>query len=147
MKIFEINNKNNLLLEQLLEIWEDSIRATHLFLSNSEINNIKQYVPQALKNIEKLIIVKDNDTTIAFMGLEDTKIEMLFVLNSKRNNGIGKKLINYGIKNYSIDKVSVNEQNPLALGFYEKMGFEVYQRNEFDEQGNPYPILDMKLNK
>lgn len=30
-------------------------------------------------------------------------------------------------------------------GFYEHMGFKVYERSEIDEQGNPYPILFMKL--
>ena len=49
-----------------------------------------------------------------------------------------------GIKNYSINKLAVNEQNPLAKGFYEHMGFEVYKRTEADEQGNPYPLLYMK---
>ncbi|EIJ72185.1 hypothetical protein HMPREF1049_0258 [Fusobacterium necrophorum subsp. funduliforme ATCC 51357] len=51
----------------------------------------------------------------------------------------------YGIENYSINKLAVNEQNPLAKGFYEHMGFEVYKRTDFDEQGNPYPLLYMRL--
>lgn len=38
----------------------------------------------------------------------------------------------------------MNEQNPLAKGFYEHMGFRVYGRTEKDGQGNPYPILYMK---
>lgn len=29
--------------------------------------------------------------------------------------------------------------------FYEHMEFKVYERSEKDEQGNPYPILFMKL--
>ena len=40
---------------------------------------------------------------------------------------------------------AVNEQNPLAKGFYEYMGFKVYKRTECDEQGNPYPLLYMKM--
>lgn len=41
--------------------------------------------------------------------------------------------------------LAVNEQNPLAKGFYQHMGFEVYKRTKCDEQGNPYPLLYMKL--
>ncbi len=38
-------------------------------------------------------------------------------------------------KNMKIIEVKQIEQNPLAKGFYEHMGFEVYKRTECDEQG------------
>lgn len=69
---------------------------------------------------------------------------MLFISNESREQGIGKHLLQYGIENYSVNELTVNEQNPLAREFYEHMGFEVYKRSELDEQGNPYPILYMK---
>ena len=52
----------------------------------------------------------------------------------------------YGIEKYSVHDLAVNEQNPLAKGFYEYMGFKVYKRTELDEQGNAYPLLYMKRN-
>lgn len=57
------------------------------------------------------------------------------------------KLLNYGIENYNINKLVVNEQNPDAKGFYEHMGFKIYKKTKLDEQGNLYPILYMKLEK
>ena len=54
-------------------------------------------------------------------------------------------MLTLGIKNYNVKELAVNEQNPKAKGFYEHMGFKVYQRNELDDQGNPYPVLYMKL--
>ena len=48
MKIIEITNRTPDLINQLLEVWESSIRATHLFLSDSEIQNIKEYIPQGI---------------------------------------------------------------------------------------------------
>lgn len=48
---------------------------------------------------------------------------------------------------YNINELAVNEQNLKAKGFYEYMGFKVYKRNELDDQGNPYPVLYMKLEK
>lgn len=145
MNIKNINKPSTLLIEQLLSIWEKSVKATHKFLSDTEIKNIKQYVPEGLRNVSHLIIITDDeDSPIAFMGIENKLIEMLFVSPEQRGKGLGTKLINYGIKNYSIDKVNVNEQNPLAKGFYEHLGFKVYRRSETDEQGNPYPILYMK---
>ena len=43
-----------------------------------------------------------------------------------------------------MERLTVNEQNPQAKGFYEHMGFHVYKRTELDEQGNPYPLLYMR---
>lgn len=134
------------LINQLLEVWEDSVKATHTFLSNEEIEKIKGYVPQALSDITHLIIATDkNENPIAFMGIEENKLEMLFIKNNERGKGLGKRLLNYGIANYNVNELAVNEQNPQAKGFYEHIGFKVYQRNELDDQGNPYPVLYMKL--
>ena len=148
MKIIEVNNRTLQLINKLLEVWEDSVRATHKFLSNKEILKIKKYVPKALNIVEHLVIVIDEyGNPIGFMGIENRKLEMLFIKNYERGKGLGKNLLNYGIDNYNINEFAVNEDNPNAKGFYERMGFVVYKRKELDEQGNPYPILYMRLEK
>ncbi len=45
MRIIEVKDRNETIINKLLEVWEDSVNATHLFLSNEEIANIKKYVP------------------------------------------------------------------------------------------------------
>ncbi len=133
------------LIEQLLDVWESSVKATHLFLSSAEIENIKQYVPKALKEIENLIVMENKDGgPIAFMGIENQKLEMLFVGADERGKGLGTELIQYGINKYSVNELTVNEQNPQAKEFYKHKGFKVYKRAQRDEQGNPYPLLYMK---
>lgn len=145
MRIVKVEERNERLIENLLEVWESSVKATHLFLSHDEINAIKQYVPQALKEIPTLVIAENEaGRPVGFMGIVNQMLEMLFVSNESRGQGIGKQLLQYGIEKYSITELAVNEQNPLAKGFYEHMGFEVYKRTELDEQGNPYPLLYMK---
>ena len=144
MKIMEIKDRNSLLLDQLLDLWESSVRATHLFLSENEIEGIKNYVPQALNEIPHLIIVEnENQVPMGFMGIVEQHLEMLFISDEERGKGLGKELLKYGIEKYSINDLAVNEQNPLAKGFYEHMGFKVYKRTDHDEQGNPYPLLYM----
>ena len=79
------------------------------------------------------------------MGIEDSSLEMLFIAPEERGKGLGKCLIQYGIENYAVERLAVNEQNPQARGFYEHKGFQVYKRTDLDEQGNPYPLLYMSL--
>ena len=144
MKVYEVSERPAVLVQELLEVWEKSVRATHLFLSDEEVKNIKNYVPQVLSGSAHLLIAENEvGIPVAFMGIEDGVLEMLFITPEVRGQGLGKQLIRYGIENYGVDRLAVNEQNPQARGFYEHMGFKVYKRTETDEQGNPYPLLYM----
>ena len=146
MKIIEVTDRTPDLIERLLVVWEASVRATHLFLSDGEISSIREYVPQALAGVAHLITAEDeNGAPAAFMGIADGVLEMLFVSPEERGKGLGKRLIRYGIKRYGVERLAVNEQNPQAKGFYAHMGFQVYKRTDRDEQGNPYPLLYMRL--
>ena len=136
LKIIEVKDRPASLIKQLLAVWESSVRATHLFLSEDEIESIKKYVPQALKEIPFLTIIEnENQIPVGFMGIVEQHLEMLFISHEERGKGLGKELLKYGIEKYSVNDLAVNEQNPLAKGFYEHMGFEVYKRTECDEQG------------
>lgn len=148
MKLIKAKDRNLQLIDKLLEVWESSVRATHNFLSNEEILEIKKYVPEALSGISHLIIkTNEDENPIASMGIENNKLEMLFIAPKYRGKGIGKKMLLYGIENYGVNDLAVNEDNPLAKGFYEHMGFKVYERHELDDQGKPYPVLYMILEK
>lgn len=134
------------LLPALLEIWESSVRATHLFLSESEIEKIKEYVPQALTEVPHLIVAeKEPGSPVAFMGIVGERLEMLFLSPTERGKGLGRQLVQYGLRQYGLREVTVNEQNPQAVGFYQHLGFVVEKRTDRDEQGNPYPLLYMKF--
>ena len=61
MTIIEVKDRTTALINKLLEVWEDSVKATHLFLSSGEIENIKKYVPQALKDVAHLIIIENEN--------------------------------------------------------------------------------------
>lgn len=145
MKIYEVRERAPL-LPALLAIWEASVRATHLFLSEGEIGKIKEYVPQALAGVPHLIIAeKEPGCPVAFMGVAGNRLEMLFLTPEERGRGLGRQLVQYGIRQYGLRAVTVNEQNPQAVGFYRHLGFTAYQRTDRDEEGNPYPLLYMRL--
>ena len=143
MKIYEVKNRSAALLSALVNVWEASVRATHRFLSKPEIAQIKTYVPQALEHVAHLIAAeRQPGDPVGFMGTENGRLEMLFLAPEERGQGLGKQLLQYGIQ-----ELTVNEQNPQAVGFYAHMGFETYQRTDLDEEGNPYPLLYMRLTK
>ena len=146
MTIYEVPECSDSLLQTILTIWEASVRATHHFLSDAEIVRIREYVPQAVRAVEHLVLAEDAyGTDVAILGAEGHRLEMLFLYPSKRGKGIGRQLLQYGVQHYGIREVIVNEQNPQAAGFYEHLGFETYRRTDCDENGDPYPLLYMKL--
>ena len=146
MKIYEAENRSPSLIARLTEVWEASVRATHLFLSDEERQKIKAYVPQALREVSHLIVAeRGTGGPVAFMGIEGKRLEMLFLSPNERGAGLGRQLLTYGIHSYSIRETTVNEQNPQAVGFYLHMGFVQYRRTEVDEQGGPYPLLYLRL--
>ena len=125
---------------------ESSVKATHVFLSEEEIANIKTFVPQALQQVPVLLVAEDDTGRLTgFMGIADGHLEVLFVDNEARGKGTGRLLLSCGIREHGVRTLAVNEQNPQARGFYEHMGFEVYKRTDHDEQGNPWPLMYMEL--
>ena len=133
------------LIEQLVNAWERSVRATHTFLSDAEIAQIKPFVPQALAGVGELVVAEGNGAPVGFMGVQDGRLEMLFLDPDARGQGLGRTLLAYGIEHLGATELTVNEQNPQAVGFYEHMGFSTYRRTETDEEGRPYPLLYMRL--
>ena len=145
MNLYEVTQREPQLIHQFTAIWEDSVRATHLFLSEAEIQEIKAYVPQALTGVSHLLVAeRAPGQPVAFMGIEGPRLEMLFLSPAERGAGLGRQLLEYGIRHYHLQELTVNEQNPQAVGFYQHMGFETYRRTDCDEQGGPYPLLYMK---
>mgnify|MGYP002518494896 CR=1 FL=1 len=85
MEITEVRERTDDLICRLLSVWEKSVRETHLFLSDEEIENIKKYVPKALTEVAHLLIAKDeNGNPTAFMGIENEVPEMLFITPEQR---------------------------------------------------------------
>ncbi len=110
MKIMEAIDRNPTLTGQLLEVWESSVKATHLFLSEEEIENIKNYVPQAIQEIPYLIIaVNEHQVPVGFMGIAEQHLEMLFISDEERGKGLGRELLTFGIEKYSVNDLAVNE--------------------------------------
>ena len=142
---FIVTERTPELIDQLTRVWESSVRATHDFLSEGEIAEIKPFVPQALAGVETLVVAERDGEPVGFMGAQDGRLEMLFLDPDVRGQGLGRQLLTHGIERLGVTELTVNEQNPQAVGFYEHMGFSTYRRTDLDEESRPYPLLYMRL--
>lgn len=131
--------------DELIELWEASVRDSHDFLEEKDILALKPLIRNEYFSCVELFCLRKDEKILGFTGLSADKIEMLFVRSDAQGLGVGKRLLLFAIEEKDIRKVDVNEQNPKARAFYEHFGFKTVSRTETDPQGNPFPILCMEL--
>ena len=130
---------------EIARVWEASVRATHHFLPEDYLQEIKALLPAIFPAVPMYIFKNDQNEIDGFSGVADHKIEMLFIRPGSRGKGIGRLLTEFAINELKADKVDVNEQNDQAVGFYQRMGFVIEGRTDKDGMGRPFPLLQMKL--
>lgn len=131
---------------RVVDVWESSVRATHDFLTEADIQFYWPFVQNGLPHVEHLLVMRDGGgQVVGFMGVVGMKIEMLFIDPAWRGQGIGRRLLTHAVEALGATLVDVNEQNAQAVGFYDRMGFEVIRRSELDGTGKPFPILHLRL--
>lgn len=139
------------MLTALLDLWEDSVQASHIFLTKQHIAEIRLEVKAALQSSQNIITATDKKDFLGFVGVEKNKIEMLFVASSAFRKGIGKALLKEALERYLKDYpcilVDCNEQNTQSLAFYKSLGFEKVGMSEKDSAGRDFPIVHLKVSK
>ncbi len=141
-KIEKINKSD---YQEIVEVWEASVRATHHFLKEEDIEYFKPLILNTYLDAVRLRCIRDGKKIIGFIGVSGQNLEMLFIHPEFRGRRIGKTLLEYAIENMDVKKVDVNEQNEQAVGFYQHCGFKTIDRSKMDASGKPYPILHMRL--
>src|SRR3954467_14529240 len=82
-------------IDALVELWLDSVRATHTFLREEDIQFFLPQVRTALVSeaLELWVACSDSDTLVGFMGLAGNSIEALFLGSAHLRAGHGKRLV------------------------------------------------------
>ena len=141
--IIEIPSKKD--YPEIVAVWEASVRATHTFLKEEDIQFFKPLILSEYLAAVELHCIKIENEIAAFLGTSDDKIEMLFAHPKHHGKGAGRQLLLYAVRTLNKKLVDVNEQNTGAVSFYKHFGFEVVSRSEKDGLGKPYPILHMQF--
>jgi len=130
----------------ILAVWESSVRASHHFLSEADIQFYKPLVfTQYLPVLSLFGLHGASGKLAGFIGVADDKIEMLFIHPDYFGRGIGKALCYFVFQELGVSKVDVNEDNQAACQFYERIGFKHVGRSEVDPSGNSFPILHLAI--
>jgi putative acetyltransferase len=129
----------------LVDIWLRSVRASHHFLSEADIQSMLPLVRDvALAEMEVWVLCSDSGELVGFLGLNGAKVEALFLAPEFQRRGGGRQLLCHARQLKGALTVDVNEQNPEALRFYEACGFVVVGRSEVDGDGRPFPLLHLR---
>ena len=134
----------------LTALWEASVRATHHFLAEADIREIRAALePEYFPQVELWVARGTGGQPLAFLGVSEgaaqARVEMLFVHPAAFGHGHGTRLLRHAVEELGASEVDVNEQNPAALAFYRARGFTVTGRSERDGQGRPFPLLHLRL--
>jgi putative acetyltransferase len=133
--------------EKLVDLWLRSVRATHDFLTESDIQTFLPFVREYLSSPETdlWVLCSDVGAVIGFMGMSGSRMEALFIDPEHHRCGGGRRLVEHAKQLHGELTVDVNEQNPGACRFYESCGFVVEGRSPVDGMGKPFPLLHLRL--
>lgn len=129
----------------LLIVWEKSVLATHDFLKPQDFKEIRNFLYTMDFSQLTVYCLWDSKSLIGFIGIDGSKIEMLFLHPDYIGQGLGKRLLQFACSSLNATCVDVNEQNKSAYEFYLNFGFKTFERTEKDDLGKDYPLLRMKL--
>lgn len=126
----------------ILEIWEKSVRHTHDFLAEEDIQFYKNVIPEYLENVD-LVLWKDEQRIIGFSGTSEEELVMLFLDPIFIGKQYGSEILMELIASESIKRIDVNTQNEHAKRFYLNHGFEIESEDAVDGFGKPYPMTHL----
>ncbi|MTE16167.1 acetyltransferase [Nocardia aurantiaca] len=127
----------------LVRIWRSAVEATHDFLTPEDIDFYEERIANEYLAAVTLTVATVDDVPVGFSGTADGKLEMLFIDRRQHGRGVGTALLRKAIDETPDLLVDVNEQNPQAVGFYERHGFVTLARSDIDADGRPFPILHL----
>lgn len=129
----------------LLDIWLHSVRASHRFLTEKDIQALLPIVrDMALPALELYVLCDEHAQPVGFSGLDGAKLEALFLHPSQFRQGGGTQLLQHALAIKGPLTVDVNEQNPDAVQFYLARGFTITGRSPTDSDGRPFPLLHLR---
>lgn len=130
----------------LLRIWCAAVDATHDFLDPVDRVLIEDDVAEMLEATSVRVAFGNDGQSLGFALLaDDGHMEALYVDPAAHGRGVGRMLVEEALEVFPALTLDVNEQNPMACGFYRHLGFRQVGVSANDGSGRPYPLLHLKF--
>jgi putative acetyltransferase len=130
-----------------LAIWRAATSGPgHDFLTPADRQAIDREVAAMFDTLDYQLVLDTNGRPVAFLIADGDFIDGLFVDPAAQGQGVGRAVIEQFMEGKPSVRLDVNEDNTQALGFYQRLGFQVRGRSEVDGQGRPYPLLHLERN-
>ena len=107
-------------------------------------------VPAIMENYQKnpelvqRTYVYDDGVVKGFLRINGTQVEKLFVEPVLQGQTIGAELLEYAIREWSVNHLWALEKNTKAIAFYERHGFQVTGEKMLEEDTTEYLIRLVK---
>lgn len=135
----------------------DLSRVAEIYVFNNRVNyfsifkderfsfgelQVVSLIDNYFKNDEVInnIYVFDDGLIKGFIEINKNEICKLYVDTFFQNEGIGKELIQYAIKELGADNLWALEKNTKAISFYERHGFSLTGARKFEEGTTEYIV-------
>lgn len=109
---------------RVMELWLDANLKAHSFIPaaywKSNFDAVKEMLPQA-----EVYVYEDASEIDAFVGLNGTYIEGIFVSSEMQSKGIGRRLLDFVKTKRTKLCLNVYQKNTRAIDFYQREGFKI----------------------
>ncbi len=126
-------------LNRILDIWLNVNIEAHSFIDKnywiSNFDIVKDLIPDS----DIYVYEKDEDI-LGFIGINNGKIEGIFVDSKFQSQGIGHNLITKAKSLYKSLCLNVYELNKNAINFYIREGF-IIKEHSFDTDNNAKELI------
>ena len=86
LSIEKIDHLTDMSKDELIAVWDNSVRSSHHFLSEEDLAYYRSRIMHTYIHAVELYVIRQSHV-VAFMGLSDEMVEMLFVLPSEKGKG------------------------------------------------------------
>ena len=130
-------------LDPVVQIWLESNRQAHSFIEADYWEKNKEEVRKMLPH-SLIQVAEIEGNIVGFIGMNETKIEGLFVNSNFQSRGIGHSLIEWAKTRNEVLTLYVYQKNQRALKFYLKEGFVIHKQLIDEETGEIEFLMQWK---
>lgn len=126
-----------------LDIWLEASAIAHPFFTAEQLREQQALVRDIYLDKAETWVAEADGILLGFIGLLDNWIGGLFVAPTAQRKGVGRALVEHASSLKGALALEVYEANVTAQAFYQRLGFEVTDRRETDDNGLTFPLLKM----